>query len=42
MVMSSRSVHMENLELWVHESSAGVSMIVNALSILFAGWMAFE
>jgi len=33
-VMSSRSVHMENLELWVGESN--YSVIVNALSFLFA------
>lgn len=33
-VLSSRSVHMENLELWVRETS--YAMVVNALSFLFA------
>merc|ERR1712032_512232 len=34
LVMSSRSVHMENLELWVGETNYAV--IINALSFLFA------
>lgn len=36
LVMTSRSIQMESLNLWVHETDWGVSAMVNALTYLFA------
>ncbi|CAE7487035.1 unnamed protein product, partial [Symbiodinium sp. KB8] len=36
LVMTSRSIQMEGLHLWVHETDWGVSAMVNALTYIFA------